>query len=83
MPEKVYGTYNNQYSHNDGQEGKVVLKLDIEGSEFLVAPSLLYTGVMCKAIDIAWGEFHTSIHIPVREALDPATGQGGAPGIRS
>ena len=76
MPEKVYGQYDNQHTHNNGQEGKVALKLDIEGSEFLVAPSLLYTGVMCKAIDLVWGEFHASGHIPSREPLDPITGQG-------
>lgn len=79
MPEKVYGTYSNQHSHNDGREGKVALKLDIEGMEFLVAPSLIYTGVMCKAIDQIWGEFHAPGHIPVRKPIDLATGQGELP----
>jgi len=37
---------------------KVVMKLDVEGLEFMVFPDLLSTGVLCKNIDLLMGEFH-------------------------
>lgn len=90
MPTKIYGNYeipddtttttNNNttyqgYPPDEKIHGKVVLKLDVEGVEFIVAPSLIYSGVMCHAIDVAFGEFHDASHIPVRGPMD-ATGQG-------
>jgi hypothetical protein len=50
IPDKPYGYY--------GEMGaKVVAKLDIEGSEYVVFPDLLLTGAIC-GIDLLFGEFH-------------------------
>lgn len=48
----------------------VVLKLDVEGMEFIVAPSLMFTGVLCKTIDAVFGEWHTSDWIPKRPGMN-------------
>jgi len=46
----VYGNY---------ESGpKVVMKFDIESSEFKVLPDLWFTGIMCEAVDFAFGETH-------------------------
>lgn len=50
-PAKVYGTYANSIP-------RVVIKVDIEGSENEVLPDLMFTGIMCKTVDYAFGEFH-------------------------
>jgi hypothetical protein len=39
---------------------KVVMKMDIEFSEFLVFPDLLTSGVLCRDVDALMVEFHTS-----------------------
>ncbi|KAL9187335.1 hypothetical protein ACHAXT_001438 [Thalassiosira profunda] len=56
----------------------VVLKLDIEGMEMIVLPSLLFSGVMCRAIDVVFGEYHDSSHTPTRAAMDE-DGRGELP----
>ena len=37
----------------------VVLKMDIEGSEYVVLPDLIFSGTLCD-IDFIFGEFHPS-----------------------
>jgi hypothetical protein len=50
LPSKVYGQYN--------KDGPVILvKLDIEGSEFVVLPDLISSGVFCD-LDLVFGELH-------------------------
>mmetsp|Transcript_19866 Transcript_19866/g.29853 ORF Transcript_19866/g.29853 Transcript_19866/m.29853 type:complete len:338 (-) Transcript_19866:699-1712(-) len=56
-PTTVYGT---QYP--SGTKATVMMKLDIEGSEYFVLPSLLYTGVFCKALDVVFGETHERLN---------------------
>jgi hypothetical protein len=34
------------------------MKMDIEGAEYIVLPSLLFSGIFCNGIDYAFGEFH-------------------------
>jgi hypothetical protein len=38
--------------------GKVVVKMDIEGEEFVLLPTLIATGVACAGIDAIVTEFH-------------------------
>ena len=49
-----------QYSEVQSEHPKIIMKLDIEGSEFTVFPDLLTTGVLCNHIDFLMGEFHYS-----------------------
>ncbi|QDZ23122.1 hypothetical protein A3770_09p56400 [Chloropicon primus] len=52
LPARVYGKY-------EGDPGpKVVMKMDVEGQEYYLLPSLLATGVMCKGVDFVFGEHH-------------------------
>jgi hypothetical protein len=44
--------------------------LNAEGTEIIVAPSLIFSGVVCKAIDVAFGEWHDARHIPAIEPID-------------
>lgn len=68
LPNKVYGNYD----WDDGSTGKVVMKMDIEGSEYVVLPSLIYSGVFCNAFDFVWGEDHGAFGSKyAREAIDP------------
>ncbi|KAL7538624.1 hypothetical protein ACHAWF_006154 [Thalassiosira exigua] len=51
IPTKVYGEYN--------QKGPVIVaKLDIEGSEYVVLPDLISSGIFCQ-LDYIFGEFHS------------------------
>jgi Methyltransferase FkbM domain len=54
LPHTVYGNYSDTILQN----GKVVMKMDIEGAEYIVLPSMLFSGVFCKAIDYGFGEIH-------------------------
>jgi FkbM family methyltransferase len=49
IPDAVYGNY------SSGPQ--VLMKMDIEGMEFLVLPDLMLSGVLCT-IDLIFGEFH-------------------------
>ena len=71
IPKTIYGNYNHQ-----PPIPRVVFKMDIEGMEFLVTPSLIFSGIMCQDIDFLFGEFHDAAHIPKRAAINPQTGQG-------
>jgi hypothetical protein len=80
-PARVYGKYESSNSNNyqyPGGGGKVVLKLDIEGMEFIVVPSLIFSGALCQAVDYMFGEYHAPGHVPVREPMQ-ADGQGALP----
>ena len=37
---------------------KVVMKLDMEGMEFVTLPDLMMSGILCKTVDDVFGEFH-------------------------
>ena len=37
---------------------KVVMKLDIEGMEYVTLPDLLFSGALCNNVDQMFGEFH-------------------------
>jgi hypothetical protein len=52
LPKKVYGNY-----PEHSMAARVVMKLDIEGLEYLVYPSLIETRAIC-GIDLVFGEFH-------------------------
>ena len=39
------------------QTPTIVMKMDIEGSEYVVLPDLIYSGVLCD-LDFVFGEFH-------------------------
>ncbi|KAL7518783.1 hypothetical protein ACHAWX_003589 [Stephanocyclus meneghinianus] len=55
LPAKIYGNYSDIVPMN---APKVVMKMDIESQEHAVVPDLMYSGVLCKTIDFAFGEFH-------------------------
>jgi hypothetical protein len=38
---------------------KVVMKLDVEGMEYVTLPDLMLSGCLCKVVDFVFGEFHT------------------------
>ena len=42
---------------NSNQTPKVVMKMDIEGSEYVVLPDLILSGALC-GVDFLFGEFH-------------------------
>eukprot|EP00522_Entomoneis_paludosa_P008915 CAMPEP_0172452718 /NCGR_PEP_ID=MMETSP1065-20121228/10297_1 /TAXON_ID=265537 /ORGANISM="Amphiprora paludosa, Strain CCMP125" /LENGTH=390 /DNA_ID=CAMNT_0013204823 /DNA_START=48 /DNA_END=1220 /DNA_ORIENTATION=- len=66
LPSEVYGDYSTVRERgvhgyvNGGP--KVVMKMDIEGSEYVVLPDMLTTGAICH-IDFAFAEFHPQ-HAP-------------------
>lgn len=72
MPSKVHGRYGGA-----PPVGKVVMKMDVEGSEYVVLPDLLFSGVFCDGIDVMFGEYHERhSRLVSRAAMEPATGQG-------
>jgi hypothetical protein len=56
---------------------RVVMKMDIETSEFLVLPDLLTSGVLCRDVDALIGEFHTASHSGDYPISFPRRGGGG------
>ena len=59
---------------------KVVMKMDIEFSEFLVLPDLLTSGVLCRDVDALMVEFHTSKRASGDYPINfPHRGEGGGP----
>ena len=52
MPKWVHGNYKNG--------PKIVMKLDIEGSEYVTLPDLISSGVLCQ-LDFVFMEFHSGI----------------------
>lgn len=61
LPKQIYGNYSSVSTTQQQQtiqEGKVMMKMDIEGSEYLLLPWLLMSGVFCRGIDFMFGEFH-------------------------
>ena len=67
MPDTIHGEY-----ENGGP--KVVMKLDIESSEYKVLPDLMFTGILCKIpIDFLFGEIHDW---PINHDADPISGRG-------
>ncbi|CAB9499253.1 expressed unknown protein [Seminavis robusta] len=55
LPSRICGQYNNQ---QQSTRGSVVMKLDIEGNEFVVLPNLFASGIFCRHLDVVFGEFH-------------------------
>jgi hypothetical protein len=51
LPSNVYGSYSTT-------SPMVVLKLDVEGSEYGIVLDLLGSGVLCQGIDYMFGEWH-------------------------
>jgi len=41
-------------------EPSVIMKMDIEGSEYQVLPDLMSSGVLCNTVNYIFGEWHTS-----------------------
>jgi FkbM family methyltransferase len=39
---------------------KVVMKMDVEGTEFAMLPDLIVSGALCSTVDLVFGEFHYS-----------------------
>lgn len=37
---------------------KVVLKMDVEGMEYVILPDLVTSGALCQTVDFCFGEFH-------------------------
>ena len=37
---------------------KVIMKLDVEGMEYLLMPDLISSGSLCQIVDVIFGEFH-------------------------
>ena len=37
---------------------KVIMKLDVEGMEYLLLPDLISSGALCQVVDVIFGEFH-------------------------
>ncbi|KAL9178533.1 hypothetical protein ACHAXT_001871 [Thalassiosira profunda] len=66
LPETVYGNYSTG--------PRVVMKMDIESSEYRVLPDLWFTGIMCQTIDFLFGEFHPW---DISYKDDAITGRGG------
>jgi len=54
LPQSVHG----EYDETTLKEGRVVMKMDIEGSEVYVLPDMMYSGVFCSTIYHSFGEFH-------------------------
>jgi hypothetical protein len=55
MPSSVYGKY--------PRGPKVVMKMDIEGMEYVTLPNLITSGALCTTVDFSFGEFHEHSHI--------------------
>jgi len=49
LPADVHGAY--------AKNATIVVKLDIEGSEYVVLPDLISSGALCE-LDYVFGEFH-------------------------
>jgi len=46
---------------------KVVMKMDVEGMEFIVLPDLLLSGALCSTIDYVFGEWHyPAVYYPMK-----------------
>jgi Methyltransferase FkbM domain len=61
VPSSTFGNY----SHGP----RVVMKMDIEGSEYDVLPDLFSSGALGQNIDHLFGEFHGDIHGRFRQRL--------------
>ena len=66
IPDTIHGVYNETGP-------KVVMKMDIESSEYRVLPDLMFTGILCKTVDFLFGETH---NWPIDYDADPNTGRG-------
>lgn len=64
IPDTVYGEYNTG--------PKIVMKIDIESSEYKVLPDLMFTGILCN-IDFVFMEIH---NWPINYDADPISGRG-------
>jgi len=51
LPQKLYG----EYAPESGP--KILMKMDIEGSEYVVLPDMITSGAMCE-LDFVFGELH-------------------------
>ena len=49
MPDTVHGVY---------KKPKVLMKLDVEGMEFLILPDLVVSGALCQTVDCIFYELH-------------------------
>lgn len=53
IPTSVHGKYENG--------PKVVMKVDIEGQEFVVVPKLMFSNVLCRTVDYVFTEDHPGL----------------------
>lgn len=67
LPDRVFGRYSSG--------PKVVMKLDVEGSEYVVVPDLVSSGALCKNVDLMLGETHHHM-VPWNFSAD-SMGRGG------
>jgi hypothetical protein len=51
MPSTVYGKY--------PRGPRVIMKMDIEGMEYVTLPDLVASGALCTTVDFCFGEFHS------------------------
>ena len=51
-PDRVYGSYASAIGP------KVILKMDIEGLEYVVLPDLVTSGSLCQTVDFCFGDLH-------------------------
>jgi len=58
IPQSVYSKSQQSLLRADWNTPKVVMKLDVEGVEYVIFPDLLVTGALCDTIDFLMGEFH-------------------------
>ena len=56
LPDRPYGNYTDIRDKNGKVGGpKIAMKMDIEAMEFRVLPDLLYSGILCRAVDFTFG----------------------------
>ena len=56
LPEIVHG------SHASSIGPKVVLKIDVEGMEFVILPDLVTSGALCQTVDFCFGEVKNFVY---------------------
>uniref|UniRef100_A0A7S0ZIH9 Methyltransferase FkbM domain-containing protein n=1 Tax=Timspurckia oligopyrenoides TaxID=708627 RepID=A0A7S0ZIH9_9RHOD len=71
LPQSVHG----EYDESTLKEGRVVMKMDIEGSEVYVLPDLMFSGVFCSTLSHTFGEFHGWAASEKREGYENKRGE--------
>lgn len=60
IPEKTFGG-----EETLKKDPSVVMKMDIEGTEYQVLPDLMATGVLCNTVNFLFGEWHTAANFKI------------------